>query len=537
MHRFLPPNLIRKYLPVLLFLAFAGCVTQTLPAPTSTASPSPSISATLPAQTPSLTATRTPTASFTALPSATRTATALTSLTSPTATHTLAYVYQRPTVTRMPTFDINHNPTLTPAAPAVCPTVASGPAPAFEPPPTSDPVTGEVFIGVRVIDNILPYANTYGLWQLYTEINRLASLGQCSGESLAYRDLTNDGVPELMFNTLGMEFSGKLFALGCQEGEIRVLYEQYGGGLGAPKVRSIVDGNRNGIPELLLITNWDNRGGRDFQVYEWDGDRFSNRLFPSIPDYPDSGYIYVGVFGKVFFTDLDGDGFQELVSNTGNHPVFPSEIPSRNVNCIYEWNGEYYVAVQKQYSPPEYRFQAAQDGDLFTLLGEYNRALEMYRQVIYSETLGGWSPELREYLVDSFFEYGISDVPAPPVPDPLEYPNLAAYAHYRIVLLYVLQGWDTDARAIYQSLQARYPEGQPGHAYAELAFSFWNEYQSSGDLNLSCDRAVDYAAAHQSEILDYLGSDNWGDYSREYQPSDICLNWGAAEVYLDNCRN
>ncbi len=48
-----------------------------------------------------------------------------------------------------------------------------------------------------------------------------------------------------------------------------------------------------------------------------------------------------------------------------------------------------------------------------------------------------------------------------PQPDPNEYPNLAAYARYRIMLLYLLQGWDSDAQVIYETLQEIILRGHP----------------------------------------------------------------------------
>jgi hypothetical protein len=65
------------------------------------------------------------------------------------------------------------------------------------------------------------------------------------------------------------------------------------------------------------------------------------------------------------------------------------------------------------------------------------------------------------------------------------------------------------------------PSGQPGHAYAEMAQAFWDEYQSSRNLGSSCGKAVAYATAHP-DILIYLGSDYHGTQSLWYQPADIC---------------
>jgi hypothetical protein len=95
------------------------------------------------------------------------------------------------------------------------------------------------------------------------------------------------------------------------------------------------------------------------------------------------------------------------------------------------------------------------------------------------------------------------------------------------MLLHVLRGYVADARVVFNTLQERFPAGQPGHAHAELATAFWIEYQASNDIGQACARAIDYAAAHPAAVLAYLGNGEhavapFGWQSLEYTPADVC---------------
>jgi hypothetical protein len=77
------------------------------------------------------------------------------------------------------------------------------------------------------------------------------------------------------------------------------------------------------------------------------------------------------------------------------------------------------------------------------------------------------------------------------------------------------------AKVKYATLQEKFPAGNPGHSYAEMATDFWSAYQSSGKMYDACAAAIAYANAHP-EILTPLGSDYHGAQSHIYQPADVC---------------
>jgi hypothetical protein len=148
----------------------------------------------------------------------------------------------------------------------------------------------------------------------------------------------------------------------------------------------------------------------------------------------------------------------------------------------------------------------------------------LYQDAIFSDNLKEWSPEIHAYYVGIPKAY-MNSQPTPTFPgtnlDTTEYPRLAAYAYFRITLLHILQDHESDAGTVYQTLQQKFPAGNPGFPYAEMAAAFWNEYQSSHDMTAACGMAVEYAAGHP-DILIPLGSDYHGMQSHRYKPGDVC---------------
>lgn len=157
-------------------------------------------------------------------------------------------------------------------------------------------------------------------------------------------------------------------------------------------------------------------------------------------------------------------------------------------------------------------------------MSEYDRALSMYQDTIFSDKLDWWSEALQLELSWLAFN-GNSNAPTPIPQNYAEYFQLSAYARFRILLIHLIRGFDSDAQIVYNNLVAQYPPGNPGYPYVEMATAFWNEYQSSQDIGLACVQAVAYAAAHP-EILSPLGNvdgENWhGIQSLDYEPGDVC---------------
>lgn len=230
---------------------------------------------------------------------------------------------------------------------------------------------------------------------------------------------------------------------------------------------------------------------------------------------------------QIYVKDTDGNGTLELVlvgGITTNQGLRHTAGPWREITTIHMWNGQNFVHHRTLYDKPQYRFQAVQDGDRAALDGDYDRALALYWQAIEDETLDWWSLERLDYEIAVYWSEGSPNpTPLPPVPepDPAEYPILAAYAYYRILLLDVLLGKLPEAEAVYDTLKAKYPLDQPGSYFTILASAFLEEYQASQQIYLSCQKVIQYVERYP-DILSYLGEHNHGMESIVYTPEDVC---------------
>lgn len=350
-------------------------------------------------------------------------------------------------------------------------------------------------------------------------VQALVDLGKSEGLDFLYRDLTNDGVPELGVSIRGFEI------FGCVEGKYYEVKEVMDDGrLSIVPILSIDDINKNGIPEVLLDRTPLGLAALPYALLEWNGIEYKD-LF-EIPDDTERGdHVHVGT--EISLVDLEDDGIQEYIWDDTGIPElagFQDGLPWRPVTNYFQWNGQVFQLYKKVYGSPEYRFQAVQDADDAVMWGEYDRALALYQDVIFSDLLKPWSPELRDFEYDVWMA-SYSNYPTPyppPAADPNEYYNLAAYARYRIMLLHVARGYLPEAEIVYNTLQEKYPEGQQGHMFAELAQEFWEEYVHSQNMEQSCSVAIQYAKEHEDTIYYYISSDYHGWQSRFYRLIYFC---------------
>jgi hypothetical protein len=474
------------------------------PLSSSTVLPSPSVTP----LSPSVTHTPRPAANGTRLPSPSTTRTPRPTPTASSApTQTLI-----PSAT--PTFDVASAVTRTPALPAVCPVENPGLAldlTAEFAKPWSHPEQA-----------ILEFLNQGGSRQA---VRSAYQLGYSDPEQhILESDLTGDGMPELITGDAGF------YIFGCDQGIYRTLpveeinYRQdfeYD----AVYLWGAKDLNLDGLPEMI-VEYWflaATAVRQYLRVYAWDGSSFVNLAYQNLYGH-EQKYLDVQYFSAITFEDADQNGTPDLVIQIGipGHMDTYAHGPWREETHVYIWNGKAVVLGWIDLAPPEYRFQAVQDGDRLALAGKFDQALDLYQQAIFSDQLEWWSAARRENYVDNLrAQYERAPTPTLPAPDPNEYPHLAAYARFRIMLLHLRRGYLPEAQTVYDTLQARFPLGQPGHAFAELAQAFWEQYQASQDMGQACGKAIAYAAAH-ADSLAYLGSWHHGFQSRTYQPEDVC---------------
>ncbi|MGC1375454.1 MAG: hypothetical protein WA821_04490, partial [Anaerolineales bacterium] len=185
-----------------------------------------------------------------------------------------------------------------------------------------------------------------------------------------------------------------------------------------------------------------------------------------------------------------------------------------------------YTAQPVEYSAPEYRFQAVQDGDGFSLAGKYDKALQSYQLAIKSEGLGWWTEARKDSIIApyGFGPCAKANPPCPaPTPDPNERPILSAYASYRIVLVYLLTAKPDEAKNAYENLLAAYPKDSPAYPFVEMATAFWNEYRSSQNMGNACAQAVTYISG-RNDVLRIISGAQSDSQSVNYvtKPDATC---------------
>lgn len=433
----------------------------------------------------------------------------------PTATQTLlptqtptASITPLPTIsTFTPTFDASTIVTVTPAAKAECPEIDS----AIK---VENYLPGKLeYPSPNTTDKILDFLNEGGDGQ--TLIARLEQIYPNGGDfrgGYDFDDVTGDQNPEFLY--VEINYEGKLLAFSCKNGKYELLATLPEKNDFLDYTMQIANLNMNGIPEIIVMgTNGVSYPVSTIYFYEWNGKTFSNL-----------GHANILALRQTKITDIDGNGSKEI-SFSGDNPSCLScknFIPKRQRTIKYGWNGKGFVEVSNEFEFPEYRFQAIQDADAMAIIGRYDKAVQLYEETISNKKLEWWSSERLEYeraLSDSW----IPDLTLPPEPseDKAEYPRLAAYAYYRIMLLHFVQGNEQGASFAYEALQEKFGNDPYGSPYVEMATAFWNAYQSTHKMYDGCAEAIQYAAEHP-KIFIPLGSDYHGWQAKIYKPEDVC---------------
>lgn len=436
-----------------------------------------------------------------------------------------------PTLTPYPTFDVKDIKTHVPFSPAKCP--ASNPDYII---PTD--ISWETIGSTDLTEIVL------------NELNNGASFSQAKKDFekaldfynfLEMLDLTGDGVPELVVDKV-YDFS----VIGCDDGNYKAIldYNTIDVAFSSPTIIAVRDMNLNGIPDVVLVYYVSSALETVADILEWDGIQFNSliqanhglnssntsRLAKSLYWYSYSQPFYdwsktdnqplMAGPSNVIIRDMDENGTEELLL-IGNGPGGEYNrlilCPCRRKQVVFKWDGIHYLYSSLDMGPPIFRFQAVQDADRFFLDGEYDKALKLYQDAIFSDKLDWWSPEKMFYLRDIY----VGNNASTPQVNKDEYPFLAAYSRYRILLNHLVRGWLSDAQVAYNSLTEKFPDGSTGSQFAEMGTILWNEYQASNDLAESCKLVVEYAASHL-EILTVLGDTLHGFESHIYVPEDVC---------------
>lgn len=447
----------------------------------------------------------------------------------PTTTYT-------PSPTFTPTFDAVHASTATLAPAAQCPQENPGLVPNFVIPIPTDiiPDSKDSILGFLnaggSLDTLIQYLiqNYGGYYQNHPDY----------GTNIYGMDFTNDGIPDLLVN------DGNVRIYSCQDSMYSVIFEIPYRTFINFNIRSVQDMNADGIPEILLsrrdsvpvdgFMSYQILGLQDQQIEyllsEPTAELDCYRYYAfSAPCFEENWMVIFGHGGNLGSwdtqQDIDQNGTIELIliDGIGHSLDAQHNGPWRAKTTIFMWDGESFSLFTHYLESPTYRFQALQDADVAVSQGKFNEALDLYEQVISSDSLAWWTQELQNYNVEVVQNpyYGLP-TPTLSAPDPDEYGHLAAYAYYRMIILQVMLGDLDTAQATYDSLQEKFPTSVAGNIYTELASTFWTEYQTSLNISLACDSAIAFAAEHEEEVLFYIGSYIHGYQSLHYMPEDVC---------------
>jgi hypothetical protein len=316
-------------------------------------------------------------------------------------------------------------------------------------------------------------------------------------------DLTNDGIPEYILHW------GDVFIMGCKSGQYKILldarkYENDG----VNGVEVLQDANLNGMPEFVLRVKLEPYI-EHFKMFEWNGSEFHSLFLPGDKNITGSGFMEMSKGEAQFhFMNTDADPLLELVVEINQRSEeldYVKGFPWRPEYDYYEWNGINYVFAKHDYGPPTFRFQAVNDGDWAFAYGDYKKAILHYQKAMFEKKLLGFTSQIRIYLLEKEIHWRFPDVtPTPAASDPGEYPNLAAYSYFRMMLADLKLERLAYAQKDYDWLQSHFPLGNPGHAYAEMAANFWNTYQTNQNFSQSCMAAQAYAKLHPEEVFRYI---------------------------------
>lgn len=429
----------------------------------------------------------------------------------PSATPT-ASITPLPTIpTFTPTFDASTIVTVTPASKAECP---------------KEVTTTIDFLIPKLLDErsvsspnlindskVLDYLNNGGsLSVLLAELQN-----SFMSDMYKYQDITGDGVNDLSIAyRLGFEYRDVRIYV-CANGKYQsfsAINDNWEPLKNSTIILAIKDLNGNDIPEIVISDT------PILIILEWQGSSFNRYTLRAPSSMKSPGEI----------KDLNNDGLDEIifigketrVYRLGFDENIYTGAPWRDEIIVYSWDGSAYSKQSSNYLSAEYRFQAIQDADQFTIQENYKQALMLYQNAILEDKLLSWSPEMHAYELD-ILEARKNDqiTPTPPPPDSTEYPRLAAYAYYRIMLLHLAQGQESDATATYNTLQQIFGNDPYAHPYVEMASAFWEAYQSTHKMYDGCAAAIQYVVEHP-EILIPLGSDYHGWQAKVYKPADVC---------------
>jgi hypothetical protein len=385
-----------------------------------------------------------------------------------------------------PTLDVSSLVTFTPAAPAQCPAVDDGKRLSMGYVLQNPDSTPE-----QITNLVQEFLNNGGSLKAAYE-----GLDKGTDDIKAFvLDLTNDGRQELV-----LQRSPYLFIFGCDAGGYKIIY-QIDNKDGEVYVYALQDYNLNGVPEIIFRRNYPPiatdrtyiHSVYSYYFLEWNGLGFQNIL--TTESRVNNGLLIgsdnplkipaITVHGEIIATDAENQNSWE-VADYDNNGLMDIRIVGgdsfineesykrfRQAILTLSWNGTSYVPF-KMIHKAVYQIDVVRDADSAFLQGDYQQALPLYVEAIQNEKLAHWYEN--NYFV------------------PLK--RIQAYAYYRMMLTYVVQGDLENALECYTALQNQFANDEDASPFAMMAARFWDNYQATQNIASSCDQVVSYAQAN-----------------------------------------
>lgn len=433
----------------------------------------------------------------------------ITSTVSPTSTITQTptpNITPLPTIpTFTPTFDVSTIVTVTPAEKAECPREDPNLVPTFYVPIYPECLETDKCVFSGTEKEILEFLNNGG--SIPVVISKLKTAIYGNYQDFFYQDVTDDKTADLIF--IDFSYQKRMHIIHCSNGNYQAFTskkDSHGSDLMTWKP-FIKDLNNNNLPEILFFQATGIWCCKIFTL-EWNGITFQD-LSPN-------------AFTKIepIIEDIDNNKTLEIIGGA-NTEVYPVGL-NRFGTIVFGWNGVSYELINESFPPPTFRIQAVYDGDWETLNKDFEKALISYQIVINDLTLESWSDERNLYELRNWESRGAIALTEPtPPPNLNEYPSLASYAYYRIMLLQFVQGQESEANQTYQTLLDTFGNDVYAKPYIEMATEFLRAYQVNQSMYAGCAAAIQYAVEHP-EILVPLGSDYHGTQAKIYKPEDVC---------------
>jgi hypothetical protein len=444
-----------------------------------------------------------------------------------------------PEITLPTAWPADFTPTVRPTPTRGLPSTATSAPKADCPPPTGRSVS------IPGMENPADYEQAIldsaaadgGLQAFRKNVEQILGKADASGPAsiaLFEEDVTLDGRKEFLIS-IGKPFGGSnpfadyrtaIFIVGCRGGRYEAIYRSIFDSeqtalSGRSGLRAVLDANANGIPEVVIymVTHIRDRGVSSvtMQLLEWNGAAF-RELVSTDPNERDRyGWTQSG---QVLFEDRDGNGTMEIVipqvvggGSGSGAGVDCAGGPARDSANIWMWDGEYYHYAWREPTEPQYRFQAALDGDYFSFIGLYDRAERMYLRAVFDESLKPGSP-------GDWKKNGGCPLDESEQPDPAEPPRIQAYARFRLVELFVRAGRVMEGEWHRSYMRTNYPPGSPGYIYAYLANTFWWEYNNTEDIAAACGAVKREAERNSADVFALFGT--YGYLNPGPTADDIC---------------